>query len=62
MERTVGELRGRSVQSAEKELELIARAVELGLGVDGPGKIQFVTGDAESETYAAQIQEMLAHG
>jgi uncharacterized protein (DUF362 family) len=42
--------------------EQIARAVELDLGVDGPGKIEFVTGDAESEAYAAQIQEILASG
>jgi len=42
--------------------EQIARAVELGLGADGPGKIQFVTGDGESEAYAARIQEILARG
>ena len=42
--------------------EQIARAVELGLGADGAGKIRFVTGDAESEAYAAQIQEILARG
>ncbi len=44
------------------EQEQIARAVELGLGVDGPGKIQFVTGDTDSEAYAAQIQEILMRG
>ena len=37
----------------------IARAAELGLGADGPEKIQFVTGDDASESYAAQIQELL---
>jgi uncharacterized protein (DUF362 family) len=42
--------------------EQIARAVELGLGVDGPEKIQFVTSDPESEAYAAQIQEILTRG
>jgi uncharacterized protein (DUF362 family) len=42
--------------------EQIARAVELGLGADGPGKIHFVTGDGESEAYAAHIQEILALG
>jgi uncharacterized protein (DUF362 family) len=42
--------------------EQIARAVELGLGVDGPGKITLVTGDGESEAYAAHIQEVLALG
>ncbi len=42
--------------------EQIARAVELGLGVDGPEKIRCITGDAESEAYAAQIQEILTRG
>lgn len=37
----------------------IKRAVQLGLGVDKPGKIEFITGDAESSTYANQIQEVL---
>jgi uncharacterized protein (DUF362 family) len=44
------------------EQEQIARAVELGLGVDGPEKIQIVTDDADSEAYAAQIREVLAGG
>jgi uncharacterized protein (DUF362 family) len=44
------------------EQEQIARAVELGLGVDGPHKIQLVTGDADSQAYAAQIQEILTLG
>jgi len=39
--------------------EQIARAVELGLGVDSPDKIQFVTGDAASDTYAQQVRETL---
>jgi len=42
--------------------EQIARAVELGLGVDGPDKIQFVTGDPDSEAYAAQIRDILSGG
>lgn len=42
--------------------EQIARAVELGLGVDGPEKIQLVTADPDSEVYAAQIQEILMRG
>lgn len=42
--------------------EQIARAVELGLGVDAPGKIQLVTADPDSEAYAAQIREILAGG
>ncbi len=41
------------------EQEQIARAVELGLGVDGPEKIEFITGDAESEAYAAEIRNVL---
>jgi len=39
--------------------EQIARAVELGLGVDTPSKIAFATGDAASEAYAARITEVL---
>ena len=41
------------------EQEQIARAVELGLGVDSPQKIQFVTGDDASKSYAARIREVL---
>ena len=41
------------------EQEQIARAIELGLGVDASEKIQLVTGDAESEAYAAQIRAFL---
>jgi uncharacterized protein (DUF362 family) len=41
------------------EQEQIARAVELGLGVDSPEKIRFLTDDEESATYAAQIKERL---
>ncbi len=40
--------------------EQIARAVELGLGVASPQGIQFITGDAESEAYAAALQPILA--
>jgi uncharacterized protein (DUF362 family) len=39
--------------------EQIARAVELGLGIEGPEKITFLTDDAESAAYATQIQEAL---
>ena len=39
--------------------EQIARAVELGLGVDSPEKIQLITDDPDSAAYAAQIQEIL---
>jgi uncharacterized protein (DUF362 family) len=41
------------------EQEQIARAVELGLGVDSPDRIRMVTGDAESEAYASQIGQFL---
>jgi uncharacterized protein (DUF362 family) len=37
----------------------IARAVELGLGVDGPEKIQLITGDADSREYADKIMKVL---
>jgi uncharacterized protein (DUF362 family) len=37
----------------------IKRAVQLGLGVDSPHKIEFLTRDAEGAAYATQIQETL---
>jgi uncharacterized protein (DUF362 family) len=37
----------------------IARAVELGLGVQDPTRIQFITSDPDSEAYAALIQSAL---
>jgi uncharacterized protein (DUF362 family) len=40
----------------------IKRAVELGLGVDGPEKIRLVTGDADSAAYAERIQGILLDG
>ena len=40
----------------------IARAVELGLGVDAPEKIRLVTDDADSAAYAAVIGEVLLQG
>jgi uncharacterized protein (DUF362 family) len=42
--------------------EQIARAVELGLGVDGPEKIDLVTADPESEAYADEIRQILLQG
>ncbi len=39
--------------------EQIARAVELGLGVDSPEKIELVTDDPDSAAYAEQIREIL---
>lgn len=44
------------------EQEQIARAVELGLGVDSPEKIEFLTPDPESAAYAKQIQAVLLAG
>jgi uncharacterized protein (DUF362 family) len=37
----------------------LARAVELGLGVDSPAKIQIITNDPESEAYAQKIRAVL---
>lgn len=37
----------------------LARAVELGLGVAGPDKIELVTGDKESAAYAREIEQVL---
>jgi uncharacterized protein (DUF362 family) len=42
------------------EQEQIARAVELGLGIDSPERIRIVTADAESEAYANQIRQYLS--
>lgn len=39
--------------------EQIARAVELGLGIDGPDKIELITEDPDSAAYAEQIREIL---
>jgi uncharacterized protein (DUF362 family) len=44
------------------EQEQIARAVELGLGVDGPDKIEWITDDAQSAAYAEQIGQILQQG
>ena len=41
------------------EQEQIARAVELGLGINSPERIKIVTGDAPSEAYANQIGRFL---
>ena len=42
--------------------EQIARAVELGLGVDSPDKIELLTGDTDSAAYAEQIKDILLSG
>ncbi|MGD0353762.1 MAG: DUF362 domain-containing protein [Dehalococcoidia bacterium] len=41
------------------EQEQITRAVELGLGINSPEEIQLVTGDPESEAFAAQVSDIL---
>jgi uncharacterized protein (DUF362 family) len=46
-------------QGAIFEQEQIARAVELGVGVDSPTKIELITGDQASAAYAKQIQKIL---
>jgi uncharacterized protein (DUF362 family) len=44
------------------EQEQLARAVELGLGVESPEQIELVTGDSESADYAAKLKEILKQG
>lgn len=44
------------------EQEQIARAVELGIGIDGPEKIELLTGDDESAAYSEAIQEIVLAG
>ncbi|MEE8413003.1 MAG: DUF362 domain-containing protein, partial [Dehalococcoidales bacterium] len=44
------------------EQDQIARAAELGLGVNSPDQIQLVTDDGESEAYADKIREVLLQG
>jgi uncharacterized protein (DUF362 family) len=39
--------------------EQIARAVALGLGVDGPEKIELITDDPDSAAYAEEIRQVL---
>lgn len=47
-------------QGAIFEQEQIARAVELGIGVDSPAKIELMTSDPASAAYARQIQDILS--
>jgi len=44
------------------EHDQIARAVELGLGVPSPDRIEIVTGDEESKSYAEKIKSILLQG
>jgi len=41
------------------EQDQIARAAELGLGVSSAKEIQLVTGDAESESFAVKVNDIL---
>jgi uncharacterized protein (DUF362 family) len=41
------------------QLEQIARAVELGLGVSSPDKIELVTDDKDSKAFATEILDIL---
>jgi uncharacterized protein (DUF362 family) len=43
-------------------LEQIERAVELGLGINSPGQIEFVTADQASSDYAERLTDILAQG
>lgn len=42
--------------------EQIARAVDLGLGVNSPEKIEFITADPDSAAYSERIKEILLAG
>ncbi len=44
------------------EQEQIARAAEIGLGVQSPDQIEIVTGDAESREYASKLKDILSQG
>lgn len=42
--------------------EQIARAVELGVGIAGPERIQLVTDDAAGETFLSRLRPVIAAG
>ncbi|MFC1942721.1 DUF362 domain-containing protein [Chloroflexota bacterium] len=42
--------------------EQIARAVELGLGINYPDRIQLITDDPESEAFATDVRDILLQG
>lgn len=44
------------------EQDQIARAVELGLGIDSPKNIEMVTGDGESKNYSERLERILLRG
>jgi uncharacterized protein (DUF362 family) len=51
--------RGVAANGSIFQQEQIARAVELGLGIDSPEKIRFLTSDTASEAYIEQLSEFL---
>jgi uncharacterized protein (DUF362 family) len=51
--------RGVAANGSIFQQEQIARAIELGLGIDSPEKIRFLTSDADSKTYVEQLLEFL---
>ena len=51
--------RGVATNGSVFEQEQIARAVELGLGIDSPEKVRFITDNDSSDAYIAQILEYL---
>jgi uncharacterized protein (DUF362 family) len=51
--------RGVAANGSIFQQEQIARAVELGLGIDSPEKIRFLTSDSASKVYAEQLLEFL---
>lgn len=44
------------------EQEQIKRAIELGIGINGPDQIEFLTPDKPSQAYAAKLKSILAQG
>jgi uncharacterized protein (DUF362 family) len=58
MHGTTGKIEGREIF----ELDQIARAVELGLGVKGPEEIELVPVDDKSKDIAARIETVLRRG
>jgi uncharacterized protein (DUF362 family) len=50
---------GPASQGSIFQQEQISRAIDLGLGVNGPDKIRLVTDDIESQAYAMLVQDQL---
>jgi uncharacterized protein (DUF362 family) len=42
--------------------EQMARAVEVGLGIQGPGEIELVSDDEDGAAYAEKLKAILAEG